>query len=516
MYSKPTNGVSLLKQDTLYHMQPFAEFIENFRSNLHSVFYERANINELALTRKMPPFVMREIMGSQPLTIAIPKKYGGRGINVEEILTLLSVASYESLALSLTFGINIALFLTPVAKYGQENVKSRVFEKFVHHQNMGGLMITEPDYGSDALNMKTSYKDHGDHYHISGTKHWAGLTGWADYWLVTAREQARDGNLQRDIDFFIVDQNIPGQQIEVEEVYSNIGLYHIPYGKNKINLNVPKDQRLIPESTGLKMMLDILHRSRIQFPGMALGFIQRMLDDSIEHSHQRMIGRQTLFEYDQVQHRISKLQSYFTVCSALCLYSTRNSSIDMDMSVCALEANSVKTVMTDMMQEAAQSATQLVGAQAYKHDSMVGRGIMDSRPFQIFEGSNDILYAQIAENVVKMMKKVKQNNLYIFLSDLDLTAKAAPNLKSMINFDFDLNMAQRKLVQLGQVVSRIVAYRFVIDLEETPFRKDLIYNGLNILKQEISALMSVYQSVDEINVVDDYRDNSSWLECLTA
>ncbi len=39
----------------------------------------------------------------------------------------MDAASYESLPLSLTFGINIALFLEPVAKYAQENVKESLF-----------------------------------------------------------------------------------------------------------------------------------------------------------------------------------------------------------------------------------------------------------------------------------------------------------------------------------------------------------------------------------------------------
>ena len=45
---------------------------------------------------------------------------------------------------------------------------------------MGGLMITEPDFGSDALNMQTSNVKEGSNYHIKGTKHWQGLTGMAD------------------------------------------------------------------------------------------------------------------------------------------------------------------------------------------------------------------------------------------------------------------------------------------------------------------------------------------------
>ena len=53
--------------------------------------------------------------------------------------------------------INPALFLQPFAKYGQEEVKAPVFKKFLEEKTMGGLMITEPDFGSEALNMQTSH-----------------------------------------------------------------------------------------------------------------------------------------------------------------------------------------------------------------------------------------------------------------------------------------------------------------------------------------------------------------------
>ena len=86
----------------------------------------------------------------------------------------------------MTLGINSALFLQPFAKYGQEEVKAPIFKKFLEEKTMGGLMITEPDFGSDALNMQTSHTLKDGKYQIKGTKHWAGLTGWAEYWYITA------------------------------------------------------------------------------------------------------------------------------------------------------------------------------------------------------------------------------------------------------------------------------------------------------------------------------------------
>ena len=493
---------------------PLGEFLNNLKTKMKLVYHDRAHIDQIATQRGMPPFVMREIMSVNPLSVGIPTEFGGRGCKMEECIALLATASYESLALSLTFGINSALFLQPVAKYAQQDAKRPVFDRFLLHQNMGGLMITEPDFGSDALSMQTSFTEKKGSYHIQGTKHWAGLTGWADFWLLTAREQMKSGELKRDIDFFICDVNSLGQRIVVEEFYENLGLYQIPYGRNKIDVEIPKLQRLTPKTTGVKMMLDLLHRSRMQFPGMAMGFIQRLLDESIAHANNRMVGGRSLLTYDQVQHRLSRLQAFYTICSAMCANSSAKAGLQNDLSQIGFVANSVKSVVTDLMQEAAQSATQLVGAQAYKLNHIAGRGIIDSRPFQIFEGSNDILYAQISENLVKMMKQSKKTNLFQFLKHLHLTSQSALSMKEMLNFDLNMELSQRKMVELGQIIGRIVCFEMVINLGDNGYRSDLIANGLHFLKQEITTLFRSFNFCNEVNVVEDYLEESDWMNFI--
>ena len=504
-------SVEELSTGTNIQNMPFESFLKNLKAQMKNVFHTRADVNQLAIKRGMPPFVMREIMSLNPLAIGIPKEFGGRGCKMEENIALLATASYESLALSLTFGINSALFLQPVGKYAQEDAKAPIFNRFLNQQNMGGLMITEPDFGSDALNMQTSFTEQNGRYHLQGTKHWAGLTGWAEFWLLTARERSQSGDLKRDIDFFICDVNSPDQQIVVEEFYENLGLYQIPYGRNRLDVHIPKLQKLVPETTGVKMMLDLLHRSRMQFPGMAMGFIHRLLDESIAHTNQRQIGGKPLMSYDQVQQRLAKLQASYTIASAMCANSSQKAGVENDLSGIGFEANSVKSVVTDLMQEAAQSATQLVGAQAYKLNHIAGRSITDSRPFQIFEGSNDILYAQISESLVKMMKKTKESNLFQFLRNYDLTSKSAIFMKDMLDFELNLNLPQRKMVELGQVLGRIVSFEMVINLGEKGFRSDLINNGLTMLSQEITSLMSSFNHQNTTSVIDGYQDESDWL-----
>jgi alkylation response protein AidB-like acyl-CoA dehydrogenase len=490
----------------------FDDFRLSFRDKLEQVFNVRGDIDKMSLRRGLPPYVLREIQSCVPLSVFIPEEYGGRGGHIHECQSILATASYESLALSLTIGINGALFLQPITKYGRDAVKGPIFRRFIEDKNMGGLMITEPEYGTDALNMQTAFIEHEDHYHVEGLKHWGGLTGWADFWLITARQQRENGQLGRDVGFFIADMNQPGQQIEVEELYENLGLYMIPYGRNRIDIDVPKVQRLEPESTGIKMMLDILHRSRIEFPGMGMGFLRRMMDEAIAHCRERFVGGKSLLEYDQVQERIARLQAWFTACSAMCTYTSENAQIEKNMANYSVSANAIKTVVTDLMQDASQSLLQLTGGTGYRLDHIAGRSTVDSRPFQIFEGSNDVLYQQISEAVLKKMRRLKEKNLYRYLKDYELTSRAADRFEDSLNFEVDLQMPQRKLVDLGRMLGRIITMDLTARLGDRGFRSDLVSNCLAILQQEAESILSTYRGSSMPSVVEDYVQDSAWLD----
>ncbi|MGF1668974.1 MAG: acyl-CoA dehydrogenase family protein [Balneolaceae bacterium] len=493
--------------------QSIDAFLSHYKEKLDELFNQRNVENELTSSRGLPPYVLRQILECKPLSTFIPEEFGGRGCKTYEALSMLETSSYQSLPLSLMMGINGALFLQPLANYGEEEVKKKVFSKFLEENNMGGLMITEPGYGSDALRMQTGFNLENDHYQIRGLKHWAGLTGWADFWLITARETDSEGNLGRDVGFFIHDSRDGG--IEVEEYFENLGLYMLPYGRNQINIKIPRNQRLEPKSTGLKMMLDILHRSRLQFPGMSTGYLNRVMDEALTHCKERFVGGVSLFGYDQVKERLARLQSYFTVSSAMSFYTCENVPLDQDTSKMDLAANSIKSVVTDYMHSAAQSLLQLVGAKGYRVDHFAGRALVDSRPFQIFEGSNDILYQQISESLIKMMKRLKISNMYEFLSEYKLTEHAAEYFSKSLDFNIDYQLPQRKLVQLGQAIGRIIAMNMTIKMGENGFNSDMIANSLNVVSSEVESIIAGFKSDQTAKVLVDYQEDSSWRKFLS-
>lgn len=491
-------------------------FLERYSATLRSVFRDRADASRMYLTRGLPPSMMREILAHAPLRTFIPSEFGGRGEHIHECLRVVEETGYESLAMALTLGINGALFLQPVSKYGVEEIKAPIFERFMKHQNMGGLMMTEPAFGSDALNIETSYSevDGGRSYHLQGMKHWGGLTGLADFWLVLARSRTESGQLARDVDFFVCDSHRPEQAIRVEERFESLGLFPIPYGRNRVDLQVPKAHRLVPKSTGLKMLLDMLHRSRLQFPAMGMGYLRRLLDDAVAHARERRVSGKNLYGYDQVQRRIARLQAAVTACNAMCLWTAENAAVSTDLAKQGILANAVKSVVTDLMQEAAQSLLQLVGAKGYRFDHIAGRSVIDSRPFQIFEGSNDILYDQLAQAVLKPLRRGNHASLYAFLREFEHTSRVADRFKNTADFKLAAELPQRRVVDLGWVLGRILTMELVIEMGERGYSQQLVENCLEDFRLEVVSMLGVIRDESEVPVVEHYDHADFWHEFL--
>jgi len=166
------------------------------------------------------------------------------------------------------------------------------------------------------------------------------------------------------------------------------------------------------------------------------------------------------------------------------------------------------------MQSASQSLLQLTGGKGYKLDHIAGRSTVDSRPFQIFEGSNDILYQQIAESVLKSMRRMKERNLYDFASQHDLMHRAADYFKSTLDVEVDMSLPQRKLVDLGRILGRVITMELTIEMGDRGFRSDLISNALNMFRTEVQGLVASYQDRTDTDIIEDYTEGSSWLDLV--
>ncbi|WP_194291386.1 acyl-CoA dehydrogenase family protein [Cumulibacter manganitolerans] len=491
-----------------------ADFLANLDETVNRVMRGRVDADFMESNRGLPPFVLRDIMAAKPLSAFIPDQYGGFGDSPVAIQGMLDVMSYQSMSLGLMMGINGALFIQPVAKYADEQVGRRVLKRMAAGHAMGGLMITEPDFGTDALSMQTAWRQDGQSYTIQGTKHWAGLTGWADYWLVMARPMNEDGGLSQGVDLFICEQDHADQRIEVISRYPNLGLYGLPYGRNKVDVRVPLDHRLDGGRGGLRMMLDMLHHSRMQFPGMAIGFLRRIADEAVRHTRERTVSGSPLIGYDQVQARVARIQGRLALVSALSLYAAEHAAADVDLSRAAVASNAAKTVCSDYMHDAAQSLLQLVGARGYATDHIAGRSVVDARPFQIFEGSNDVLYAQIGAKTTDQMRKRGTSDLGAQLRADYPEGVDLAKLGAELDVSLPDRPSQRRIVDVGFIVSRLHALGALAELATRGFPPDHVAAGAATAGEEIRGRLTALRDDLALRPAEAQLGVASWMPYL--
>ena len=84
-----------------------------------------------------------------------------------------------------------------------------------------------------------------------------------------------------------------------------------------------------------------------------------------------------------------------------------------------------------------------------------------------------------------------------------------------MNFNLDFQIPQRKLVEMGSIIGRVISLNQVIEMANKGFRKDLIDNGITMLQQEISHLMTNFNFKNSTQIIEDYKENSSWLNFVT-
>ena len=113
---------------------------------------------------------------------------------------------------------------------------------------------------------------------------------------------------------------------------------------------------------------------------------------------------------------------------------------------------------------------------------------------------------------MKLMKRAKENNIFRFLRGYNLTQKAADYVKDLMSFNLDMEMSQRKTVDMGKVIGRIISMNQVLDLSHKGFRSDLIEGAITLLMQDISKLMAGFSYKEKSAVIEDYHNDSYWFQ----
>lgn len=453
---------------------------------------ERYDFEALKDDHKASRKMFEELRSDRPLSAVIPERYGGDGVNSAQFCKIADVASYLSLAMGIYFGINEALFIVPILKYGSDPLQEEVLGDYLDERTVGGFMMTEPAYGTDALQIETSFQKKHGKYHLDGQKHWQGLTGWADYWVIGAREQ-KQGRLGRDVTMFVC----PDSMVTVKERYKSLGLSLLPYGLNDISGAVDDDYRLRwDEGRGIRLLHDIFLRCRFSFPPIGAGFTRRVYREAHEYCTERTIRGNTLSSFGNVRSELQSIRAMNTLCEAMSAHYVNEYDFLDNCYQDLIKGNALKALSTDLMQDAGHRFLQLSGAMGYRTDDRAGEAYVDARGLQILEGTNDVLYHQIGNKVIDEALSEGCDRYTDYLTSTHLVEHYPESLDRHLDIKLHDEIGQRGQRIIGQITAHLIALSMAYDLYADGMDEQLLNECQEYVVREVRSWRERFQDDD--------------------
>lgn len=125
----------------------------------------------------------------------VPVEYGGSGLDAVAASAVMEALGYGSSDTGFAFSVAAHLFasLMPIVEFGTEEQKRRLLPALCSGELIAAHAITEPEAGSDALNLRTRAEFRGDHYVLHGSKCFTTNAPVADVFVVQAATEPGRG-----------------------------------------------------------------------------------------------------------------------------------------------------------------------------------------------------------------------------------------------------------------------------------------------------------------------------------
>lgn len=328
--------------------------------------------------------------------LEIPEEYGGTGLSYETTAMI-----FEELA-KVDAGYAITLVTTFVAL---RNVilsgtpeQGKYFADIIGKGNFAAFALTEPNAGSDPAALRgTAVKD-GDDYILNAAKTFITNGEIAALFVGFFKTDPSAGH--KGISAFIVDADAPGITIGKHENKMGLRLSNTTDVTFE-NVRVPASNMVGPEGSGFKLALNALNLSRAFVATMAVGIMQRALDEAVKYAKERKQFGQPIIKFQMVQQMLADMAIKTEASRVL----VNNTMRMMDHgSLVRKEGSITKTFVSDCAQEVTSNAVQIFGGYGYSKEYPVEKLMRDCKIFQIFEGANQIQRLTIANELEREYK----------------------------------------------------------------------------------------------------------------
>ena len=314
----------------------------------------------------------------------LPDEYGGAGMDMLSYAIVVEEVSKACGSSGVLISAHTSLCSGPIYTFGSDAQKHKWLPKLNSGEIIGCFLLTEPDAGSDAGAITTSFKREGDEYVINGSKIFITNGGYRGTGIVFATS---DRSLKhKGVSAFIVDLQSPGVTILRNEKKMGIrGSYTTAFALD--NVRIPAENLLGSEGQGFKIAMDTLNGGRIGIASQALGIAEGAFERSLAYSKERKQFGAPICDLQAIQFKLADMYAKIETAKlmtykAACLKDAKK-SYTMESALCKMLASEAATFVT-------KEAIQIHGGYGFICDYEVERMFRDAKITEIYEGTNEV------------------------------------------------------------------------------------------------------------------------------
>jgi alkylation response protein AidB-like acyl-CoA dehydrogenase len=339
------------------------------------------------------------------LAMPVPSEYGGRGADTVTYARALVRIGREGTGVRTFFSGHTSIGEYPILTWGNEDQKKRYLPAAARGEKILAFGLTEPEAGSNPLEMQTTYERRGDRFVLNGVKYLISNGGIADAVVAFGYPKSEINSEKRRISAFIVDR---GPGFVSEDLTAKLGM---PTANTAMfaleNCDIPVENLLGAEGDGFRIAMGTLVSGRLSVAAGSLGVIEDCLAEVITYAKERRQHGKEIARHQLVQEHIAAIEMHRVSSDAMVMAAARakdasttapdDAGLKRQADLLAAQA---KLFVSNAAWDAADRAVQVFGGRGWSTLYRPGRHLMDVRVCRIYEGTDEILKLKIAAAVL--------------------------------------------------------------------------------------------------------------------
>jgi len=334
--------------------------------------------------------------------VALPEEHGGSGLGMMEMALIVEAlaATGGGSTVGQLFMINPIFGGVSVSRFGNDRMKKELLPKIISGEINCAMALTEPDAGTNTLEIRTFAKEDGDGWRLNGRKIWiTGMQSAAKVLVIARTKKVADSSSRTDgLSMFLMD-------VERE------GLTHTPIDKLGTctldsssvffdNVRVAPDELIGTLHKGWRELLDVLNTERIVTTAGLVGTGELAIKLAVDYANDRKVfGDKPISAYQGLQFPLA--QCHVEVEAARLLNQKAATNFDMGLPY-GSEANAAKLLAAQTVARATERAMQTMGGMGYAKEYHVERLWRDCRLFRFAPVSEEMILNYVANHDLKM------------------------------------------------------------------------------------------------------------------